>query len=1290
MKRIFRKSMAVLLSAAFLFGTLPDLSYHTVAETQHVPSAADYLRIMDIDECFAARVLPDGSFEAMVDEYLEAEMLRYRIENDSWAIDYTEEEFRNRLEKEGHRSSYEQLRSENNYVAVSVNAYGSYALLREDGTVALNKVAEERLDYGEHKYSDDYKSWTDIVDVKLGGYSLLGLKEDGTVEFSRGQLDMTEGTPADEWRDVIAIENNDIIIGLKKDGTVYYWHDYDSDEITPFPDQNLSLREIEGWTDIVQVAVGLAHVIGVKSDGTVVAAGENHCGQCDVENWTDIVQVATNQCHTVGLKRDGTVVAVGEAENREYGIETGRLEVDHLRDVAAVYANYYYTVAVHTNGEIEVVGQWPEQYGAADVATPTVGSIEKWSPLICVPQAAEDIAATTDPEGSADPFDAFEHIAALYPYVNGYGVIRDIDRLSSGDHYHFIRWDKEPVLDNEISTYYIARNNTPLLNGDQSVLMNMPDGFQLMDYSGNHLRFFDYDEYLLVSYPQEGLILAEEKAQEGQIYGDVVYYDELGNEKMRFSGYRSLGLASCFGGGRAFLCKVSNSTELKEYSLGTGWPVEWTILDPEGNMKPLYFANPEILTEGPLLSTMQELVSPSNSHLILPKGYILSEVRPFVAGEKYASGLVTLYYTTYDPDWKKENTYLNSLHIPAYISRDGGIYLCNYATHNEEISCCINNCIYIKYDEAIVDIDSGAVTRIEELPLYQSIESSSNRVYLSSINFLDDGNIFFLIKSDASSDTAVIMRPNGEIVEKDTRDIESRPIYGLDQMFYEHFPKLKYCTGTYYNWQVTSGELDRILPREGLYPFTGKVERGEGPLYGNYGYGFADIWGNTVIEPQYALVSQFANGCALACKQANDGLYSNGTYSQLVMIDAQGNEIEGIAPPVPSDYSYQPLLSADPYSRDSILERVDVVLETDGQFRAATNLAILPVTAGETVGYLYDIATLNVPNLIKHAYSDVTRQYREDAAWIIAKSLIGEYDPYELTYSAVMLQEFANSDELKEVDSAQKFARKFSKCLDSSGGNDPKIDAKLLKGYKILGKFIDELEVSLDEQMVLYLLTCNYSSNMEYLEDSIAACEGKNDEMAEIYRLVLEELDDYYHQYLANAAAQISSFAISDMLFSEANFDMVEWLLSANDISLEKALNTANVSIMKKQGYTEAFSKQTTNMILFAHWLAVSFAQNVGTDDTYSIMQDLYENTIVLNSMISELAFAKTTSYGDRTNLVNKAIALGEYRLTVLDNVAKYYEVCYSGEVFIDISGISIERMQIRNALNWLRTVPLE
>jgi hypothetical protein len=107
-------------------------------------------------------------------------------------------------------------------------------------------------------------------------------------------------------------------VGLKSDGTV-----------VAVGDNEYGQCDVGNWTGITQTAAGVSHTVGVKSNGTVVAAGSNTEGQCDVGNWTGIIQVDTvggaytadspmsiRYPHTVGLKADGTVVAVG---NNEFG-----------------------------------------------------------------------------------------------------------------------------------------------------------------------------------------------------------------------------------------------------------------------------------------------------------------------------------------------------------------------------------------------------------------------------------------------------------------------------------------------------------------------------------------------------------------------------------------------------------------------------------------------------------------------------------------------------------------------------------------------------------------------------------------------------------------------------------------------------------------------------------------------------------------------------------------------------------------------------------------------------------
>jgi len=61
-------------------------------------------------------------------------------------------------------------------------------------------------------------------------------------------------------------------------------------EITPTPTPTLEnhTTEVGG----AMVAAGYSHTIRLKSDGTVVAVGDNEYGQCDVSGWSDIQQVS--------------------------------------------------------------------------------------------------------------------------------------------------------------------------------------------------------------------------------------------------------------------------------------------------------------------------------------------------------------------------------------------------------------------------------------------------------------------------------------------------------------------------------------------------------------------------------------------------------------------------------------------------------------------------------------------------------------------------------------------------------------------------------------------------------------------------------------------------------------------------------------------------------------------------------------------------------------------------------------------------------------------------------------
>ena len=126
-----------------------------------------------------------------------------------------------------------------------------------------------------------------------------------------------------------------------------------------YQDSEELAQEARGKQQIVSIAAGGDHTVGLRRDGAVVAVGYNGSGQCNVSNWRDIVAVAAGRLHTVGLRRDGTVVAVGKNED-------DRCDVSGWRDIVAVAAGVGHTVGIRRDGTVVAVG-WNE-YGQCDVS----------------------------------------------------------------------------------------------------------------------------------------------------------------------------------------------------------------------------------------------------------------------------------------------------------------------------------------------------------------------------------------------------------------------------------------------------------------------------------------------------------------------------------------------------------------------------------------------------------------------------------------------------------------------------------------------------------------------------------------------------------------------------------------------------------------------------------------------------------------------------------------------------------------------------------------------------------
>lgn len=153
--------------------------------------------------------------------------------------------------------------------------------LRRDGTVAVDlsfAMGDSRL--------EEVARWDHIVELGFevtgfARYVPVGLKEDGTIcAVTKGYSGEPYGCwDFTGWRDVQKLfSGTDCTVGVRSDGSVLVT----GGEFGTLDYQN----EIARWRDIraVYFASGeyTDHVVGLKTDGTLVAAGDNSLGQCNV------------------------------------------------------------------------------------------------------------------------------------------------------------------------------------------------------------------------------------------------------------------------------------------------------------------------------------------------------------------------------------------------------------------------------------------------------------------------------------------------------------------------------------------------------------------------------------------------------------------------------------------------------------------------------------------------------------------------------------------------------------------------------------------------------------------------------------------------------------------------------------------------------------------------------------------------------------------------------------------------------------------------------------------------
>lgn len=155
--------------------------------------------------------------------------------------------------------------------------------------------------------------------------------------FDEQPLNLDMPDVSDGCRTIAAGTNH--TVGLHSDGTVVAAGDNSSAQC------NTSF-----WKDIIAVSACGFQTVGLRSDGTVVVAGGRSGQFDDASGWTDIVAVAAGKHHILGLKSDGTVVADGD------NFPFGQCKVDSWTDIVAIAGGRDHSVGLRSDGTVVAVG----------------------------------------------------------------------------------------------------------------------------------------------------------------------------------------------------------------------------------------------------------------------------------------------------------------------------------------------------------------------------------------------------------------------------------------------------------------------------------------------------------------------------------------------------------------------------------------------------------------------------------------------------------------------------------------------------------------------------------------------------------------------------------------------------------------------------------------------------------------------------------------------------------------------------------------------------------------------
>lgn len=253
-----------------------------------------------------------------------------------------------------------------NITTISSAGYQSYLALRNDGTMLGFRLVDSTgidpttglpIKEGGHSPLQPVKVrgqvLSNVVALASMGDTPLVLKNDGMV------LRLGSQTPGATPMEPALTQFDEKTVAINMGGE--RWQ-------TPFHYTSADSVTIDGRTlrSVAALAAGGGHALALKSNGTVVAWGNNNYGETVVpDNLSNVVAISAAEHLSLALKRDGTVTAWGGNYFGQTSVPAG------LSNVVAIAAGGWFSMAITTGAVpasvyVQPHGRLEEQEREAD------------------------------------------------------------------------------------------------------------------------------------------------------------------------------------------------------------------------------------------------------------------------------------------------------------------------------------------------------------------------------------------------------------------------------------------------------------------------------------------------------------------------------------------------------------------------------------------------------------------------------------------------------------------------------------------------------------------------------------------------------------------------------------------------------------------------------------------------------------------------------------------------------------------------------------------------------------